>query len=452
MSNNNRNLRRSQFRSASDMIDNGGSEPPAKRQRMENNDNHHNHNNNNNDDDIIIINQYQLADLKTWTLGSWETIIRIIHKSKLQKIKNKNWFYILITDCDSTLRRVTFWEEQALNWHRRLKVGQLYNFQKATIKSEQNAKYAFYGNCYFQCNVNTVFVKEENSEQIILNQIWEPIEQIKDIEGMNEDEMIDVFGFITDLEEIKTVNRRGKSAVDKQTFTLADKSAKISVTAWSQTIEAEIKKGQMIGIKKAKISKWNARSLDVCGHIELKPQHDLVDELKEWQQREEKSVYALLKDVRNISDPNIKGAKKKFNFESAPIKSIPWISYKALSFRQTQQLPAEKCFKVEAKVKNVDGTMFFEKENQTFWRLKLTLCNDDGKWFKATAFEMPAKVLMEGLEAEKGKQMCEEQPKEFSKIIDKLLNNQKYMFGVHVKENTFFNPARLDFVIDEACK
>ena len=190
----------------------------------------------------------------------------------------------------------------------------------------------------------------------------------------------------------------------------------------------------------------------MVGYIQFKPHYELADDLKQWEHEQKKSIYNLLSKVNNISDPTVKTVKSKFNFDDCEIKTIPWISYKAMSFKQTQQMPTERYFKVEAKIKNVDGKMFFVKENKAFWRLKVTLCDDDDKWFRATAFEIPAKILMKGLEAGEAKEMCEKQPKEFGKKIENLLDEMWYLFGCHMKENTYFNPKRLEFVIDEVQK
>ena len=116
---------------------------------------------------------------------------------------------------------------------------------------------------------------------------------------------------------------------------------------------------------------------------------------------------------------------------------IPEINYQSQLFRQTQVLEKEKMFfKVEARIKNVDSNMCFERKQQKSWRLKLVLSDAKGKWFKATAFQKPSLALMNSLTPDEAKKMRMEASTEFGKIMNEVCNAENlYVFGVKASEN-----------------
>ena len=435
--------------------------PPLKKQRRENNDKH-NHNNNKHDDELEIIqnnvqkveqkHNYKLKDIKTWTCDAWIAIIRIVHKSTLELInhqgKRKNFFYIIIADTDGTLRKMTFWQEEALKWTKSLSIGAIYQLERATVRNEQNRLFSHWGKEYFSCNVNTVFIKQEKSNHTILKQVWDPIENIAELNNVAEYTVVDVIGFVMDIGETETVKLKRGGTTRKRTFELADRTAKIKVTAWGPLCGLDIKKSTVIGIKKARVSKYMSCCLDVVGFIQKNPIHNTTDELKQWADEQQQSVYNLLRNVSNITDPTAIRINSNVDWDAAAIKSIPWLSYQCQLYKETQTLPEETVYKIKASVKNIDGKMWFARGGKHRWRLKLTLCDKNKKWFKATAWDQAASALMGGSADEATKL----NQKELSDKIEALLDGSDYLFCISMKENDYFSPMRLEFIIDDVKK
>ena len=423
------------------------SQPASKKKRFDasSNDNDHNHNKVINADDDQKSPTHTLKQLTPWVGTEWTTEVRVIYKKPLKVVKNKSILIVIVADVDATLMQMTFWEADAMKYNSTLQKRQLYRIENAKIQKKM--QYAYFNDYELICTKDTKFIKIETvTKGFILNQIWNFVESISEINTQERHSLIDVAGFITNVSEPEEISTRRGSNICKITFELVDQSAKIACTLWGEEAKAKFQQHQLIAIKSAQVNYYMNRTLDIRGYIEMKPKHDHIDDLKKWKEESNKFTEVIQK-IQTITDPTV--IESKYDWDKIETKHIATIIKQAQRFKETQVFPQKQHYKVQAAIKNIDGKMWFEKNNRKNWCLKLTL-TQTGKWMKAIAFEKPSTALFYNLTADEAAKMQQQKPEQFIAKMEKLMDEEKeYIFCMYIKENNYFETSRLDHIIEK---
>ena len=359
-------------------------------------------------------------------------------------------FWILLTDPEASQRKISFWGNQATNYFQNLKQGEIYKISSIKI-SEPKAKYAYFGPIEFLTTPISKFEKIENPPKFNLPQNWNFIENIGKIPSKANGELIDVAGIIAEVQDVKELSvLSGTKITQVRTFSLLDDSGKIQVSIWGQAANQKLIKGQIIAIKRALVGAYGGKSLTVKGFIELKPLNQKIDELLKFKRSQSTILASLFKETHNITDENLKISTR--DWQTAPTKNILQMKKAKDAYYFTNRLPIECTFKVLAQIRKIANNMFYIKDGKTNWCLRITLGeegeNDDVS-VQVIAFAKQAEIIMDGLTAEKASDMQHKQFDQFVSIIDDITTSPvNYIFGINIKENTWNDNKRMDFIIE----
>ena len=404
-----------------------------------------NQNQNQNDHD-----SYLFKEINPWLPKNIKIVARVMHKTNVRTRncfgKQKDLFTVILIDSESDLMQMQFWADLALKYASMLREGELYSFENMQIRTIENEKYALYSKFELVCTPRTSIVKLESTKKHILKESWDLIESVEDLEKSSEDDVIDIIGVVCNVGTVEEKHTKWGKTVTKLDFELADSTARVRCTAWGEQSQALLIDYTIIGLKKAKVSKYGGRSLNVNGFIKLNPSHSQVDDIKEWIEDSNQKVEDLVSNVRSLTD--VTNVDLKHDFTNAQDFKIAQLLFMSEKFRETQNFPDTTVFKLTAKIKNIAQNMFYEKNGKHLWCLRLSLVDEDKKWIKAVAFEKPAKSLFQK-DGDAAKKMQTNQPIQFGNMIQAMIEKQQqYVFYMYCKENNYFSNARLDFIIE----
>ncbi len=339
-----------------------------------------------------------------------------------------------------------FWEEHAIKWDCVLTKESAVTIQRAKIEFAPNQKYAHFGQIELLCNRNTTIetINDKSISRKILPQIWNFISSIGAIKTKKDGDMIDVIGVVVGIGTIKSVNTKKGKSVAKKTVTIMDKTAKVNVYLWDGNATVPIEMKKIIAIKKGKVNSYSGSALNVVGFVELQPKHTAKDELQQWINEKNKTLLQITIKIKNLTNAKA----EDIDWTAIDVQPLSNIVHDQQMYRYEQVLPKKENLKTKAKIKAIDGQLWFFKNSRYNYRIKITIQGDDNKWIQCTAWEKVGLKLFNSLTADQVREMQRTKPDEFAQVMNNLISlKQEYIFYIQMKENAYWKPKRLEYTM-----
>ena len=398
----------------------------------------------------------QLADIKQYTSIGFTIKGTINHRSPLETKTvfglEKSFFFAVIIDHAGTEMKISFWADQAVDSYGKLKKGSRVWITGLAPKKAKFG-YATHGDIELKSTkglqIQIDDEDEDADDDILIIHSWNAPPSILKISEKPINTIIDAIGFVHSIEDVKQITTRKSKQTDLLNFDLVDQTARIRVSAWGQHAHTELSDGQLIGIKGARVSDYNGRSLTVTGYIEKEPQGTMCDSLNDWKQSTNPIIKALFKKIPNLSDKAAIG----HDWNAAPTHSIPQIRQVQEKFRIRQSMPQISAVKVEAKIDDVHNSLWYSKADGLHWKVKLTLEDEQQNWFEAVGFDEVGKKFFNGLSADEAHTMQMEEEEKFIELIEGIKfrqSNKKHVFCIYAKENKWNSSRKyIDWIIED---
>ena len=88
------------------------------------------------------------------------------------------------------------------------------------------------------------------------------------------------------------------------------------------------------------------------------------------------------------------------------------------------------------RTKKTQNNMFFQKQNEWHWRLRVELLNKPAAKITAVAFEIPATEIMNNLSAKAAIKMQTKEIDKVAKMAEKVHNADAYLSSLQCEEST----------------
>ena len=366
--------------------------------------------------------------------------------------QEKSFFFAVIIDKAGTEMKITFWGEQA--------IGSFGKFKKGTrvwinglMPKKAKFGYATHGEIELSSTkglqIQIDDEDEDEDDDITILHKWNAPPTILKIKDKAINTIIDAVGFVHSIKDVRQITTRKGADAELLSFELVDKTARIKVSAWGQQAHTQLRDGQLIGIKGARVSDYNGRSLTVTGYIEKEPQGTICDALIDWKQTTNPTVEALFKQVSNLSDK----AAVSHDWDAAPIYSVAQIRQLQEKYRIRQTMPKISTVKVKARIDDVDNSLWYPKIDGLHWKLKLQLEDEQQSWIEAIGFDDVAKKFFNGLTADEAQKLQSEDEHKFVELIEGIKfkqSNKSHLFFIYAKENTWNSSRKyIDWIIED---
>jgi len=207
----------------------------------------------------------------------------------------------------------TFFNKHIEEFNHQVQEGKVYSIKGGTIKAA-NPKFSSIKHPYcITFNGHTQFTPLDDDGTIEQDSF--SYTNIIEIPKMDNGKIIDVKGAVVDVEEMDEITMKNGMTKPIRRVIIADnsndKGVSIQVTFWGKiAYKADFDRGEIIGIKDAKVGKYNGVSLnmsDECQVKKLKEDKELIT----WF-----NMLKNIKDITRLSEQN----KKKFNMNEAGLK------------------------------------------------------------------------------------------------------------------------------------
>ena len=394
-----------------------------------------------------------LKDIGAYTPPNFIVKGKINHIAPIKHIfvfgNPKDYFYAVIIDAQGTEKKINFWGPDAIKYQGILKKNVCYEIKRLRPYQQNRVQFQMYGKIELTCQPATVFTAKEESDddEIILLQKWNFVRNIKQIATKPEHAKLDVLGYVANLEDAKEVTTQHGNTKSLRKFEIVDQTARIEVALWDGQTEVKMSDGDLIALKSARVTKFKGKSLALNGYIEKQPQHSMVDQIKQWRAEKKKDFTTLIQTLTTLSS----GRGRGHDWTNAEFIDLQQADTLREQHRSTQRMPVKKAFKIKAGIDEINNNMWYTKDSTLYWRLKITLKDEQDRWLTCAAFRTPARKLFNDLSAEEASKLQIAEPGEFTNMIEKVKETkQEYTFFVYVKENNW-NPYQkyLDFIIED---
>mmetsp|Transcript_12810 Transcript_12810/g.19843 ORF Transcript_12810/g.19843 Transcript_12810/m.19843 type:complete len:687 (-) Transcript_12810:51-2111(-) len=198
----------------------------------------------------------------------WVIKARLAKKSDLRPTKKGGYILKLeLVDNYGTSIEGVFFGDAAKHFHQLLKENDVYTFSGGQVKMA-NKKFTSINNDY-----NIVFEKHSKIEKAkddgtILAQAFD-FHPISSIEETQDSKSIDILGVVTEVGEAESIPLRnqGGSRMRRQVEFADDSEAKVTLTLWGDSLctKHNLKAGELVAVKNARVSKFGGRSLNASG-------------------------------------------------------------------------------------------------------------------------------------------------------------------------------------------
>ena len=383
---------------------------------------------------------------------------RIVHKNSMEmkiiRKKSKSFFWILMTDAQNHVMKINFWREAARKWEPILVKGQVYSATGLRI-FEANSEYASYGNVELNVQPHSEFNLVPKPNELIFPQAWKFISNIESIQQKPTDSLVDVIAIACDIQETQVISTRKGDTVQVRFFQIMDESQKkIEVSVWRKDAEIIIKEQQIIGLSACRVRGYGGLSLSVQGFLEPKPEDPRVKELTLWKQQNKTILRTIINQIKSITDESLTTNDR--DFYAANIKKVSALKTMQKVYYFTHSLPDETVFKVNAQITRIENKLFYSKNGNKHWCLKMEIKNikinnepESDATVKVTAFSPIADKIMNETSANEAAQMQKENFEDFLSMVNAVQKSeQKYCFGIFIKESDYYEQSKMDFIIE----
>lgn len=421
---------------------------------------------------IAALNPYQ----GRWTIKAWVTAKTEIKRYSNPRGEGKLFSFDLL-DSEGGEIRVTCFNMAADQFYEQIENGKAYLISQGSVKPARkdfnhlNSDYEIYLE-----SASTVKPCPEEDNIIPRQQL--SFKTINQIEGMENNSMVNVIGIVSSIYPAISIMRKDGTEVFKRNLQLKDTSGRsVQLTLWGnfcnnegQQLQATCESGlsPVLAVKGSKVNEFNGKSVGTIGSSQLFIDPDFPEAhiLKEWYNREGKNMPALSiskdtstridrrKTISQIKDDGLGKSEKP-----------DWISVKAtITFIKTDNFCYTGCplmvgdRKCNKKVtSNGDGTWQCDRCDQSSpecdyrYNLQFQIQDYSGMTW-ATAFQECGEEIM-GVSAKELYTLKYEEQDEakFAEVLRMALFNQ-FLFKLKLKEETYGDEQRLKAIAVNAEK
>jgi len=433
---------------------------------------------------IKSLNPYQ----NRWTIKA-----RVTHKSEMRQFNTSKGtpgtlFNVDLLDSQGGAIRATMFNEAAEMFFPIFQTDEVYYISKGKLKPA-NKKYSSIKNEYeltLDCDSVVNRCTDPNTD-IPKNHF--SFTSIEDIQECSKDDVIDVIGIVTEMENVETITTKASKQIMKRNITIVDTSSRsIELTFWNTLAENPgfiASDHPVLAIKGAKVSDFKNRSLGTVTstQIEINPDVPMAHQLRGWYDNQggNITIYPLSKIISKTNsnyngEPfGLKKSEERKTFSQIKDEGVgrgshpdEFIVKGTVSLVKHENniwynaCPTPKCNKKVTET-GVPGQWECTKCNSTFnnyeprYMLSLSASDHTGSaWLNA--FNDVGKIIL-------GKEASELVPLKDSKAeYESVFQNavfKQYKFGIRAKVETYNNVDRvrcnifsaqpLNFVTESSC-
>ncbi|KAJ8773977.1 hypothetical protein K2173_009408 [Erythroxylum novogranatense] len=423
---------------------------------------------------IAALNPYQ---------GRWTIKARVTAKAELRHYNNPRGdgkvFSFDLLDSDGGEIRVTCFNAVADQFYHQIEAGRVYLISKGSLKPAQKTFNHLRNDLEIFLESSSIIQPCFDDDSSIPRQQFH-FRPISDIEGMDNNTVVDVIGVVSSISPATSIMRKNGSETQKRALQLKDMSGRsVEITLWGNFCSAE---GQMLqtmcdtgsfpvlAVKSGRVSDFNGKALGTISTSQLfiEPDFPEAQKLKDWFNKEGRNTptVSISKELSSVGRTDVLKTVSQIKDERLGTSEKPdWITVNAtVIFIKVDNFCYTACpimagdRPCSKKVtNNGDGKWRCEKCDQSVdacdyrYILQIQIQDHTGiTW--VTAFQECGEEIM-GVSAKDLHCMkFEKQDDEsFSKIIRQVLFT-RYFFKLKVKEETFSDEQRVKSTVVKAEK
>ncbi|KAL9177359.1 hypothetical protein ABFS82_01G053300 [Erythranthe guttata] len=422
---------------------------------------------------IAALNPYQ---------GRWTIKARVTAKADLRHYSNARGegkvFSFDLLDSDGGEIRVTCFNAVADQFYQQIEPGRVYMISKGTLKPAQKAFNHLRNDHEIMLDsTSTIQACFEDDTSIPQQQFH--FRPISDIEGLENNSVIDVIAIVTSISPSSSIMRKNGMETQKRTLQLKDMSGRsVELTLWGnfcnaegQTLQGMCDSGvfPVLAVKSGRVNEFNGKSVGTISTSQLfvEPDFPEAQKLKAWFNTEGKSTPAIsLSRESNVVRADVRKTISQIKDEKLGTSEKPdWITVSAtLTFVKVDNFCYTACplmigeRQCSKKVtNNGDGKWRCERCDQVVdecdyrYILQMQIQDHTGLTW-VTAFQESGEDIM-GIPAKDLYYLkYEEQDDEkFNELMRSALFT-KFVFKLKVKEETFSDEQRVKSTVVKAEK
>lgn len=248
---------------------------------------------------IAALNPYQ---------GRWTIKARVTAKGELRHYNNTRGdgkvFSFDLLDSDGGEIRVTCFNLVADQFYNQIELGKVYLISKGNLKPAQKAfNHLRNDHEIFLDNTSTIQPCTEDDRSIPQQQFH--FRSITEIEGMDNNTVVDVIGVVSSISPCGTIMRKNGTETQKRALQLKDMSGRsVELTLWGnfcnaegQTLQSICDSGvfPVLAVKSGRVNDFNGKAVGTISTSQLfiDPDFPEAHKLKDWFDKEGKSTPAV---------------------------------------------------------------------------------------------------------------------------------------------------------------
>ncbi|KAA8521263.1 hypothetical protein F0562_011900 [Nyssa sinensis] len=423
---------------------------------------------------IAALNPYQ---------GRWTIKARVTAKGELRHYNNPRGdgkvFSFDLLDSDGGEIRVTCFNAVADQFYNQIEAGKVYLISKGSLKPAQKV-FNHLRNDHEIFLESTSTVQPCFDDDVSIPQQQFHFRPISDVEGMENNSVMDVIGLIAFISPSTSIMRKNGTETQRRILQLKDMSGRsVELTLWGNFCNAEGLTLQnmcdsgvfpVLAAKSVRVSDFNGKALGTISTSQLFIEPDFPEalRLKEWFDREGKNApsVSISRETTSIGRTDVRKTISQIKDEKLGTSEKPdWITVSAtLSFIKVDNFCYMACpimigdRQCNKKVtNNGDGKWRCDRCDQSVdecdyrYILQFQIQDHTGLTWVTTFQECGEEIM--GISAKDLYYLkYEEQDDErFGEIVRKVLFT-KYIFKLKVKEETFSDEQRVKSTVVKAEK
>lgn len=414
---------------------------------------------------IAALNPYQ---------GRWTIKARVTAKGELRHYNNPRGdgkvFSFDLVDADGGEIRVTCFNAVADQFYNQIEVGKVYMVSKGTLKPAQRAYNHLQNDHEITLDTTSIVQPCFDDDKSIPQQQFH-FRSISDIEGMENNHVVDIIGIVSSISPCSTILRKNGTETQKQALHLKDMSGRsVEITLWGNFCNAEGQTLQnmcdsgifpVLAIKSGRVNDFNGKAVGTISTSQLfiEPDFPEAHKLKSWFDKDGKSTpsVSISREITTMPRTEVRKTISQIKDEGLGTSDKPdWITVSAtLTFVKVENFCYTACplktgdRQCNKKVtNNGDGKWRCDKCDQTVdecdyrYILQLQIQDHSGLTW-VTAFQEAGMEIMGVTAKELYFKKYEEQDDDGFADIMRAVLFSRYIFKLKVKEETFSDEQRV---------
>lgn len=423
---------------------------------------------------IAALNPYQ---------GRWTIKARVTAKGELRHYNNPRGdgkvFSFDLVDADGGEIRVTCFNAVADQFYNQIEVGKVYMVSKGSLKPAQRAYNHLQNDHEITLDTTSIVQPCFDDDKSIPQQQFH-FRSISDIEGMENNHVVDIIGIVSSISPCSTILRKNGTETQKQTLHLKDMSGRsVEITLWGNFCNAEGQTLQnmcdsgifpVLAIKSGRVNDFNGKTVGTISTSQLfiEPDFPEAHKLKSWFDKDGKSTpsVSISREITTMPRTDVRKIISQIKDEGLGTSEKPdWITVCAtLTFVKGETFCYTACpLKIGDRqcnkkvTNNGDGKWRCDRCDQTIdecdyrYILQLQIQDHSGLTW-VTAFQEAGMEIMGVTAKELYFKKYEEQDDDSFADIMRAVLFSRYIFKLKVKEETFSDEQRVKSTVVKAEK